>query len=163
MWDDFVERCSRVWDRISGTFSPFSATKSEGWAWLGWGDKAESVPVGRCFFSVVTLGLYLSLVEERQGLQDIRPSLGDKLLTRFRSRWNKAENGRGSLVRKRSDGNLRVIETLKEAEVFTGWIECWTRVSGPQQEGVLTLPLAVCVILTFFTLWASDSLSVNTD
>lgn len=35
---------------------------------------------------------------------------------------NKAEDGRGSLVRKRSDGNLRVIETLKEAEVLLdGW------------------------------------------
>jgi len=67
------------------------------------------------------------------------------------------------LVRKRSDGSLRAIETLREADVFTGWIERWTRVSGPQQEGVLTSPLAVCVILTFFALWASDSLSVNTD
>lgn len=61
--------------------------------------------------------------------------------------------------RKRSDGTES--DRDLEAEVFTGWIECWTRVSGPV-EGVWTSPLAVCVILTFFD-WASDSLSVNTD
>ena len=67
------------------------------------------------------------------------------------------------MVRKRSDGSLRAMETLREAEIFTGWMEHWTRVSGPQQEEVLTLPLAICMILTFFPLWAIDSLSINTD
>ena len=50
-----VERNSRGWDEISGTFWTFSTVKSGGCAWPGYRDKAESGSGREASFSLLSL------------------------------------------------------------------------------------------------------------